>query len=79
MYYKKLTEPPLRSGRNYLLMITTLAIFFGCRKSNADQKFLRDFEQINLVANNDEYHASQIDRTLLNAFGIAWTSTALHG
>ena len=74
MYYKKLTETSLRSGRNYLLTIIVLAILFGCRKSNADQKFLRDFEQVNLVANNDEYHASNIDRTLLNAFGIAWTS-----
>ena len=73
MYYKKRTVLPLRSMNNYLLMTAILVLSFGCRKSNADQKFLQDFEQVNLVANNDEYHASQIDRTLLNAFGIAWT------
>jgi uncharacterized protein (TIGR03118 family) len=74
MYYKKQTETPLRSGNNYLLTIAILVLSFGCRKSNVDQKFLRDFEQVNLVANNNEYNASHIDNTLLNAFGIAWTS-----
>jgi len=74
MHYKKLTETPLRSGSNYLLMIAIVAISFGCNKSTIDQRDLRDFQQVNLVANNDEYHASHIDSTLLNAFGIAWTS-----
>ena len=64
----------MRSGRFYLFMITILMASFGCHKSNIDQKDLRDFEQVNLVANNNEYHASHIDSTLLNAFGIAWTS-----
>jgi uncharacterized protein (TIGR03118 family) len=73
MYFKKLSQLPLRSGKNYLLTITILALSFGCRKSNVDQKFLQDFEQVNLVANNNEYNASHIDNTLLNAFGIAWT------
>ena len=73
MYYKKLTGTSFRSGRNYLLILTMLALSFGCHKSNIDQKDLRDFEQVNLVANNNEYNASNIDRTLLNAFGIAWT------
>jgi len=73
MYYKKLIEPSLRSRRNYL-MIAMLALSFGCHKSDIDQKDLRDFQQVNLVANNNEYNASHIDSTLLNAFGIAWTS-----
>ncbi len=74
MYYKKLTRPRSGSGRNYLLTITMLALSFGCHKSNIDQKDFRDFQQVNLVANNNEYNANQIDSTLLNAFGIAWTS-----
>jgi uncharacterized protein (TIGR03118 family) len=74
MYYKKLAEPLLRTSRNYLLMITTFMLSFGCHKSNVDQKDLRDFQQVNLVANNNEYNASHLDSTLLNAFGIAWTA-----
>ena len=74
MYYKKRIESHSGSRRNYLLMIAVLALSFGCHKSNVDQKDFRDFQQVNLVANNNEYNASHIDSTLLNAFGIAWTS-----
>src|SRR5664279_2525094 len=73
MYFKKLTTWPWSSGKNYLLVIAALAFSFGCHKSTIDQKDLRDFQQVNLVANNNEYNASHIDSTLLNAFGIAWT------
>jgi uncharacterized protein (TIGR03118 family) len=74
MYFKKLTKRPLDSRKNYLTLLAALAFSFGCHKSNVDQKDLRDFQQINLVANNNEYNASHIDSTLLNAFGMAWTS-----
>jgi len=77
MIYKTLTAPDIRSGKNYLLVITLLALSFGCHKSNVDEKDLRDFQQVNLVANNDEYNASNIDSTLLNAFGIAWSPNGI--
>ncbi len=32
----------------------------------------RDFEQVNLVANNDEYNATRIDDRLINPWGIAF-------
>src|SRR5258705_2837231 len=37
-----------------------------------DPKSLKDFEQVNLVANNDEYAAAHINPHLLNAWGIAF-------
>ena len=37
----------------------------------------RNFDQINLVANSDEYHPLTKDTTLLNAFGIAWTPNGI--
>jgi uncharacterized protein (TIGR03118 family) len=38
-----------------------------------DPKALKDFEQVNLVANNDEYGAAHINPHLLNAWGIAFS------
>jgi len=75
MNNKKLTGFGLRMGRNSLLGITAAALSFGCHKSNVDQKDLRDFTVVNLVANDAEYHPLQpIDPTLINGFGIAWSN-----
>jgi len=62
MIYKKLTAPGIRTGKNYLL-ITALIFSFGCHKSNVNEKDPRNFQQVNLVANNGEYNASNIDST----------------
>ena len=57
-----------------LLLLIPLAVFFiGCNKLN-DPKALKDFAQVNLVANNDEYAAAHIDPQLLNAWGLAFSS-----
>jgi len=74
---KKLTSARLRNGKSSLLMITGLALSFGCHKSNINDKDLRDFTVVNLVANSAEYHPKQpLDPTLINGFGIAWSSSA---
>jgi uncharacterized protein (TIGR03118 family) len=39
------------------------------------KKDLGNFNQVNLVANNASYHAARIDPKLLNAWGIAFSST----
>lgn len=39
------------------------------------KKDLGNFKQVNLVANNDSYHANRIDPKLLNAWGIAFSAT----
>src|SRR5882724_2761423 len=55
------------------LGLALMALSLGCHKSNVDNKDLRDFQQVNLVANKfEEYHPLTVDPTLINAFGIAW-------
>lgn len=72
MKEKKLTRTGLRPGSTALAAITLLAFSLGCHKSNVDNKDLRDFEVVNLVANTREYNPVTVDETLINGFGIAW-------
>ncbi len=60
-------------GIRPLLIIALTAIAFGCNKQNVDTHILRNFKQVNLVANSSEYQPVTVDPTLLNAFGIAWS------
>ena len=55
------------------MLLTVIAVFSGCMKQNAP-KALKDFHQVNLVANNDEYSALHIDPMLQNAWGLAFSS-----
>lgn len=73
MFKKKLTREGLRQRKNSLLVISAVALSFGCHKSNVNEKDLRDFQQVNLVANTTEYNARTVDATLINGFGIAWS------
>lgn len=63
----------LRPVANSFLAITLITLVFGCNKPNVDKHDLRDFKQVNLVANLAKYHPVTVDPTLLNAFGIAWS------
>ena len=75
MYTKKLTTVGWRSGSSSLLMATAAVLSFSCQKSHVDDKPLRDFDVINLVANKAKYHPVQpLDPTLINGFGVAWSS-----
>jgi len=56
-----------------LLLFSVLVFSFGCRKST-EPKELRDFSQVNLVANTAGYGAAHTDGTLLNAWGLAFSS-----
>lgn len=59
-------------------LITAIVLSIGCRKNNnVDDKDLRDFQQVNLVANNGEYSAAHVDPTLQNAWGLAWSPTGI--
>jgi uncharacterized protein (TIGR03118 family) len=42
-----------------------------------DPKTLKDFTQVNLVGNNDEYAPSHIDPHLINAWGIAFSGNGI--
>ncbi|MES1160613.1 MAG: TIGR03118 family protein, partial [Bacteroidota bacterium] len=56
-----------------LFLIAALFLSMGCRKNQIQDKDLRDFNQVNLVANTAEYNPATVDPTLLNAWGLAWS------
>ena len=51
--------------------------FAGCRKISIDKDDLRNFQQVNLVANIGVYSPVLMDGTLLNAWGLAWSPTRI--
>ena len=54
-------------------MLAAVLVFSGgCRKMVINNKDLRDFEQVNLVANSAVYGPKLVDPTLQNAWGLAW-------
>ena len=57
-----------------VVFIALLALTISCRKLNDIRKDLRDFGQVNLVDNNGKYNAAHMDPTLLNAWGLAFSS-----
>jgi uncharacterized protein (TIGR03118 family) len=59
------------------VLILVVVLIFGCHKSNVNEQDLRNFTQVNLVANSEEYHPRTIDRTLINAFGLAWSPNGI--
>ena len=75
----------------YQIYVACAAILFlllvapGCQKvgdvihslENKNPQALKDFNQVNLVANNDEYKAAHIDPHLLNAWGLTFSSTGI--
>jgi uncharacterized protein (TIGR03118 family) len=67
----------------WLFFIAMLVTATGCKKN---PKILKDFNQVNLIANNDEYGAARIEPNLLNAWGMSfspggtlWVSVANSG
>lgn len=63
--------------KKYVVVIGMAALSFGCHKSPViDDKDLRNFDVVNLVANTPEYKPqNHVDPTLMNGFGIAWSPT----
>src|SRR5438093_3991904 len=73
-----------------LTIASTLLLFFvliipACQKEvqpstsevqSKSSQLQKDFEQVNLVANNDEYNAAHIDSRLINAWGISFSPTS---
>ncbi len=57
----------------FICLIFLLAIAPGCSKNPVNA--LKDFKQVNLVANNDEYDAARIDSAFLNGWGLAFGPT----
>jgi uncharacterized protein (TIGR03118 family) len=67
----------LFSSQNLSLFLVFAAVLsVGCHKSIPD-KDLRDFQQVNLVANKSWYNPVLVDPTLQNAWGLAWSPTGI--
>ena len=59
------------------VFVALAALAPACHKSTIDNKQLKDFQQVNLVANNAAYNPSHVDSTLQNAWGLAFSSTGI--
>jgi uncharacterized protein (TIGR03118 family) len=72
---KKITKPAAYGMQRGLCFLFMAAIAFsvGCNKNN-EPKALKDFDQVNLVANNNQYSAAHIDPALINAWGLVFSS-----
>jgi len=56
-----------------LMLLAVIAVFNGCMKHNAP-KALKDFNQVNLVANSSAYNPAHVVAALQNDWGIAFSS-----
>jgi uncharacterized protein (TIGR03118 family) len=64
------------NGRKGSLLMTAvvIAFSFGCHKTKIDEKDLRDFNAVVLVANEASYKPkTTVDPALINGFGVAWS------
>ena len=59
----------------YFTFFSLLLIAISCRKN--DLKRLKNYDQVNLVANNGNYNAAHIDPAQINAWGLAWSPTGI--
>jgi len=61
----------------HVLLFSTLVVFSCQKKVNIDKGDLRDFQQVNLVANKAMYGPKLVDATLQNGWGLAWSPTGI--
>lgn len=82
--FSKVTRSLLPSTTIFFFL--SLFFFVSCQKkiaepvteislANKDPQSLKDFTQVNLIANNNEYNALHIDTNLVNAWGISFPSS----
>lgn len=74
---QKITRTPGSVGYPCAFLLCAALLFStGCKKID-DPKQLKNFVQVNLVGNNQEYNPVHIDPLLLNAWGIAFSATGV--
>lgn len=74
------TRSVLRPGAVCLTLAVWAGLAGGCRKINIGQQHqqdLRNFDQVNLVANKAGYDPALVDPTLKDAWGLAWAPTGI--
>jgi uncharacterized protein (TIGR03118 family) len=59
-----------------IMLIAATVLGTACQKSN-EKNNLKDFRQVNLVANKTIYNPVTVDPTLQNGFGIAWSPNGI--
>ena len=72
----------IMNRRSYAVIVAAFVFIFaflsvapGCHKT--DIKKLKNYDQVNLVANNGNYGAPNIDPLQINAWGLAWSPTGI--
>ncbi len=63
----------MRPGAACLTLAAFVVFAASCRKNAIDKNDLRDFQQVNLVANKAGYDPGLVDPTLQNAWGLTWS------
>jgi len=67
-----------RQGTACLTLAICIALAAGCRKGAINQQDLRNFEQVNLVADKSIYDpTATTDTTLKDAWGLAWSPSGI--
>lgn len=69
-------QPKLLQREQLLLLIILIASFTACKKKDIPVP-LRDYNQVNLVADVDGFNAKRLDASLTNAWGIALSPTGI--
>jgi uncharacterized protein (TIGR03118 family) len=60
-----------------VLVLMIGGLFGACHKGNFNQKDLKNFEQVVLVANKAMYGPKLVDTTLQNAWGLTWAPSGI--
>jgi len=63
-----------RLGMAFVIMSLLSA---ACHKMSINNNDLRNFEQVNLIADKSSYDPGLVDPTLKNAWGLAWSPTGI--
>jgi len=68
--------------KNTTIQLLMVSVGFGllstaCHKMNINNNDLRNFEEVNLIANNGNYGAGLVDPTLQDAWGLAWSPSGI--
>ena len=65
------------SNRLGMAFVVMSLLSAACHKMSVNSNDLRNFEQVNLIADNASYNPGLVDPTLKNAWGLAWSPTGI--
>lgn len=65
------------ADRLAIALVVMSLLSTACHKMNVNNNDLRNFEQVNLIADKASYDPGLVDPTLKNAWGLAWSPTGI--